>query len=263
MIYLDDIAAEIESSKYRKIRNIACIILFFVMVLKIIMIAGTYVIQNDAIERNRIEISEYNNKLAALEKEFEEYKDNYSYEFYDVTEIGDRVAEIQSSFGGFRSDADLSDISESTRTAASEMDYYLYSKDGRTAWYQNVTCKYQWYYLMRQTSLIGNIPCIWVCKSAEKGKVLAVTTGTCDAKTERFGDFRHYYTTQGQALITEDAVISVSGVIESDVDYEAYYESIMEIQAAVGRNAYERTDDTEAASDGNEKDNTNIGETGE
>lgn len=236
MIYLEDIVVEIKTKKYENIRNITCGILLFLILLTVLNIAGTYILQSDKIEKNLITIAEYKNKISAKQKEMDAYTQEVIDAYYDVTELGDSIAMVQSQYGGFNESISIADISQSAKEIASAMDQYLYSGEGRFAWYQNMTCDYQWYYLMRQTSTVEHIPCIWVCKSSTN-TLLAVTTGVCNATEQKFGDFKTYYTTQGNALISDNTVINVSGVVETNIEYEEYYNKIKKIQETVSNNA--------------------------
>ncbi len=235
MIYLEDIAIEVKTKKYEKIRNITCGILLFFVFLSACNIVGTCMLNSEKIEKNLITIAEYKNKINAKQKEMDEYEKEVVNAYYDVTELGDSVAQIQSQYGGFNESISIADISQCAKETATEMDQYLYSGEGRSAWYQNMTCNYQWYYLMRQTSTVERIPCIWVCKS-NANTILAVTTAVCNATEQKFSEFKTYYTTQGNALISTDTVINVSGVVEANIDYKEYYDNIKKIQEKVSSN---------------------------
>ena len=242
-IYWEDIAFEVKTKKYKTIRLVVCGVLIFFIFISSLIIFGTYLLQDEEIKENNRLIAEYEAKLLSLQQDILDYQESDGYtQYYNSAEIGDQIAVAQSRYGGFASYTDIATITQSAQETADLLDNYIYSGQGRTPWYQNSQCDYTWSYLMRQTAVIDSFPCIWVCKAEDA--VLAVTTGIYEGKTQRFGDFKTYYTTQGNALMNETNVLTDEGVVVSDYDYESQYQNVEDIQETVSEQAKEQTQES-------------------
>lgn len=235
MFYLEDMAYEVKTSKFIKVRGIIIVafIIFFM-----IQIAGLYItknLQDDTIRSNLLEISEYQQKCNSLNADIKKFEETETKELYNSWEAGSAVAGLQDTYGGIPDNASVESVTESARNTASALDKYISDPFGRTPWYNNAACQYAWTYLNRQTSVTENIPSIWICRSSNSNVILAVTTGVYDGLDELFGDFTVYYTTKGNVLLNDDVRL-VNGNIISSIDYIDYYKNIDKVMNKVTEN---------------------------
>lgn len=235
MFYLEDLAYEVKTSKFIKVRSmmIVAFILFF-----LIRAAGIYVeknLQDNTVQSNLLEIADYQQKCNAVKADIKNFEEAETKELYNSWEAGCAVAGLQDTYGGISDNASVDYVTETARNTAMALDKYISDPFGRTPWYNNAACQYTWVYLNRQTSVTEKIPGIWVCRSNNSNVILAVTTGVYDGMGELFGDFTVYYTTKGNALLDSDVRLVNDNIISS-VDYMDYYKNVDEVMNEVTEN---------------------------
>lgn len=235
MFYPEDLAYEVKTSKFIKVRGMvvaAFIIIFMVQAVGIYMAKN---LQDSSVRSNLLEIADYQQKCNSVKADIKQFEEAGTKELYNSWEAGSAVAGLQDTYGGISSNASVEAVTESARNTASALDKYISDPFGRTPWYNNAACQYTWTYLNRQTSVTEKIPGIWICRSTNSNVILAVTTGVYDGLGELFGNFTVYYTTKGNALLDEDVRL-VNGNIVSSVDYIDYYKNIDEVLDEVSEN---------------------------
>ncbi len=235
MFYLEDLAYEVKTPKFIKVRGVIIAAIIIFLIIRAIGIYVTKDLQDNTIQSNVLEIADYQQKCNSLKADMKKFEEAETKELYNSWETGNAVANLQDAYGGFSGNASVEYITESARNTASALDKYIRDPFGRTPWYNNAACQYTWTYLNRQTSLTENIPSIWICRSNNSNVILAVTTGTYDGRGELFDNFTVYYTTKGNALLDDDVRLVNDNIISS-VDYMDYYKNIDEVVNEVAEN---------------------------
>lgn len=235
MFYLEDLAYEVKTSRFLKVRSVIIVVLLLFFMIRAAGIYATKNLQDNAIQSNLLEIADYQLKCNSAKADLKALEESGTKELYNSWEAGSAVAGLQDTYGGISDNASVESVTESARNTASALDKYISDPFGRTPWYNNAACQYTWTYLNRQTSVTEKIPSIWICRSKNSNVILAVTTGVYDGLGELFGDFTVYYTTKGNAVLDDDVRI-VNGNIVSSVDYIDYYKNIDEVMNEVSEN---------------------------
>lgn len=255
MFYLEDLAYEVKTPKVIKARNILATVIFAFGLIQILLIFTGRSSQANIIQNNKIAIADYQQKCNEIDTETEQFKNKNNMIFYNSWEQGNAVAELQAEYGGFRSDATIESVTEKAKKTAEKLDTYIKEPIARTPWYANMYQNYFWIYMNRQTSLIENIPSIWICRSNDNNTILGVATAEYDALGEVFEDFKFYYTTKGNALLEEDVQL-VNGNVISSEDYMNYYKNVNKIVEEMANTENdEKTDDSENADESDDTKN--------
>ena len=228
MFYLEDLAYEVKMPKVIKARNIVAAGIFAFGLMQTVLIFTGKSSQKNIIQNNQITISDYQQKCSLIDDDTEKFRNKNNMQFYNSWEQGNAVAELQTQYGGFNSNATIKNVTEQAKKTASELDSYIKDPIARTPWYANMYQDYFWVYLNRQTSLVENIPSIWVCRSYKNNIILGVAIAEYDALGEVFEDFKFFYTAKGHALLEEDAKI-INDTVISSADYINYYKNINKI----------------------------------
>ena len=247
MYYFEDLAYDVKTPKFIKIRNIVVIIVGVIIFIQAFLIYVGNVSQKKAVQDNAIAIADYQQQYNSVKSDIEKLQSGDTRELYNSWESGIKVAELQSAYGNIPINSTVDTITESARETASNLDKFISDPFGRTPWYNNAAYQYTWSYLTRQTSVVEEIPCMWICRSDKSNIILAVTTGKYNGFGELFGDFNVYYTTKGNALL-EDDVMLVNGNIVSSVDYIDYYKNVEEVMSEIAEN--ETLPESESPADG-------------
>ncbi len=235
MFYLEDLAYEVKTPKFIKVRGIiiTAVIIFFVV--RAVGIYAARNLQDDTIRSNMLEIADYQQKCNSLKEDLKKFEETETRELYNSWEAGSEVASLQDTYGGIPGNASVEYVGENARNTAAALDKYISDPFGRTPWYNNAACSYTWTYLNRQTSVTEKIPSIWICRNNNSNVILAVVTGVYDGLGELFGNFTVYYTTKGNALLDDDVRL-VNGNLISSIDYLDYYKNIDEVMNEVNEN---------------------------
>ena len=235
MFYLEDLAYEVKTSKFIKVRGIIITIFILLFMIGAVSIYIAKNRQNDIIQSNLVEIAGYQQKCNSIKADIKNFEETETKELYNSWEAGSAVAGLQDMYGGIFDNASVESVTETARNTASALDKFISDPFGRIPWYNNATCQYTWTYLNRQTSITEKIPSIWICRNVNSNVILAVATGVYDGRSELFGNFTVYYTTKGNALLDEDVRL-INGNLMSSIDYIDYYKNIDEVLNEVNEN---------------------------
>lgn len=234
MYYLEDLTYDIKTPPVKRIRNI---ITCMIILVGIGVLGYAFMLKqdlNDQFEANAEMIAGFEQDLVDLQAQLMPGIDDKEIGYYNPWDLGCKIADLQSSYGGFKENTSSDTIISNADLTSEQLNAMIFDENGKNPWYSNATCNYSWVYLTRQASTVSNIPSIWICQAKDTNTILAVTVGQYDGTKELFGYFKNYYTPNGLALITDDTLIAKNtSVINSVQKYDEEIARVEEIQCLV------------------------------
>lgn len=211
-IFLDDFADSVHLKPYKIGRLAACGALLVIAAVTGVIGALGGQSGKKQYEANQETLSQAQYNLNLEKERLAELEAGPDVEYYEPAQVCDRIAALQTSYGGFSSSTTKQDFMDRNEQVRDELDGYVIAGSSKTAWFEAPTEKYTWSAVNTADSTVSQVPIIWECRGSD-GTLYAVAEGVYDGESGRAGQFKPYTTAQGKYLISgsEDPDTSQAG----------------------------------------------------
>lgn len=198
-LFLDDLADAISEGGYKKARIAACGVCA-------LLCAGSAAFSIVQAKGQDALAAQADAKIEELQSNITDGKitrtnlENNQTAYYPVAETCEKVAALQTEYGGYSTNTAMKDIEAKTKETREKIAAYLSDGSSGSPWFNAPTIRYTWTSLNSADSTVRNVPAAWECTGPE-GNIYAVCFGTYDGDLDRAGSFKVHTTRNGSLAL--------------------------------------------------------------
>lgn len=214
-MYFDDLAVWVRTQKGSIVRGIVCALLVLIGIFGIIGQWRQHDKLNEIVDRNKNTLATQSFEVQQLDNKIAEFDQTRLTDSQSVSEVGGRIAELQSKYGGFLDlNANPAVIAENQQQIEQDLRQYIVDGLRRYEWYGQRRVSYTWE-CMSNTSFLMNgattLPIVFKCTIPAQNRVtmipLSVALGSIDVTTGKLVTLQIWNTKGGEELMQETGEI--------------------------------------------------------